>query len=201
MRAVGQAGFDESKRAQVNLFPAVAGFIYLFVGRLGDKLRGLTILSICLILVSLSANQLSSAAKIRFARINSFNLPTLTLTTPSPTANKISDEELFSPLGLVKTPSGLHKYKKRLNVFATSYDKNCSGCNETTSLGLRTGYGVVAVDPKVIPLGSRLFIPGYGAAVAGDTGGSVKGNKIDLGFDSVKNGWWSSRFVEIYILN
>jgi 3D (Asp-Asp-Asp) domain-containing protein len=65
---------------------------------------------------------------------------------------------------------------------------------------MQTGYGVVAVDPKVIPLGSRLYIPGYGVATAGDTGSSIKGNKIDLGFDDVKNGWWSSRFVEIYIL-
>jgi 3D (Asp-Asp-Asp) domain-containing protein len=43
---------------------------------------------------------------------------------------------------------------------------------------------VVAVDPKFIPLGTRLYVDGYGHAVAGDTGGAIKGAKIDLGFDS-----------------
>src|SRR3990167_3865473 len=58
---------------------------------------------------------------------------------------------------------------------------------------------LVAVDPKVIPLRTRLYIPGYGFAIAGDTGGSIKGDKIDLGFDDVKTGWWSSRFTDIYL--
>ena len=44
--------------------------------------------------------------------------------------------------------------------------------------------GIAAVDPNVIPLGTRLFIPGYGEAIADDVGGSIKGNRIDLAFDS-----------------
>ena len=118
----------------------------------------------------------------------------------SPVVKEVSEEEILENQGFVQTQGGILPFSTKLRVFATSYDKNCSGCNERTASGLPTGFGVVAVDPKVIPLGTKLYIPGYGVAVAGDTGGAIKGAKIDLGFDDVKSGWWSSRFVEIYIL-
>jgi len=101
----------------------------------------------------------------------------------------------------LETPKGTLHYWAKLRVYSTSYDSKCPGCNETTATGLKTGYGVVAVDPKTIPLGTKLYIPGYGLAVAGDTGGSIKGNKIDLGFDDVKKGWWSARFTDVYLLS
>lgn len=101
---------------------------------------------------------------------------------------------------MIQTPNGIFKYREKLNVWATSYDSTCLGCNSTTSIGLKAGFGVIAVDPKVIPLRSKVYIPGYGVAVAGDTGGSIKGNKIDLGFDNVKLGNWSARYTDIYIL-
>ena len=71
-----------------------------------------------------------------------------------------------------------------LDMLATAYDPHCYGCSGTTAIGLPAGYGVVAVDPSVIPLGTRLYIKGYGPAVAGDTGGAIIGNRIDLGFNS-----------------
>jgi 3D (Asp-Asp-Asp) domain-containing protein len=52
----------------------------------------------------------------------------------------------------------------------------------STATGLPVGYGIVAVDPTVIPLGTRLTIPGYGDAVAADTGGAIIGARIDLWF-------------------
>jgi 3D (Asp-Asp-Asp) domain-containing protein len=52
----------------------------------------------------------------------------------------------------------------------------------STATGLPTGWGVVAVDPSVIPLGSHLWVPGYGEAVAADTGGAVVGATIDVWF-------------------
>jgi len=100
----------------------------------------------------------------------------------------------------LETPNGTITYTQKFESFwATSYDSTCLGCSRTTATGMAQGFGVVAVDPKVIPLHSKLYIPGYGTAVAGDVGGSVKGNKIDLGYDSL-NGQWSAHYVDVYLL-
>jgi 3D (Asp-Asp-Asp) domain-containing protein len=67
-----------------------------------------------------------------------------------------------------------------------------------TSTGLPVGPGVVAVDPSVIPLGTRMTIPGYGEGVAADTGGGVSGNTIDLWFPSLADAMaWGRRTVTI----
>ena len=67
-----------------------------------------------------------------------------------------------------------------------------------TSTGMPVGFGVVAVDPSVIPLGTRLTIPGYGEGVAADTGGSVRGNRIDLWFPTLAQARaWGRRTVTI----
>lgn len=102
--------------------------------------------------------------------------------------------------GKIETSYGTLSYSAKLKVFATSYDKNCRGCNETTATGMKTGYGVIAVDPSFIPLGSRVYVPGYGVAMAGDVGGAIKGAKVDLGFDDVRRGFWSARYTDLYIL-
>ena len=62
-----------------------------------------------------------------------------------------------------------------MTVYATGY---C--LRGTTSTGLPVGPGIVAVDPTVIPLGTRMTIPGYGEGVAADTGGAIKGARIDV---------------------
>ncbi len=98
------------------------------------------------------------------------------------------------------TPDGQISYFGKLHVWATQYDSHCPGCNEWTATGMRQGKGVIAVDPKVIPLGSKLYIPGYGMAVAGDTGGAIKGNIIDLGFPDAHTSGWISHFVDIYMM-
>jgi 3D (Asp-Asp-Asp) domain-containing protein len=67
-----------------------------------------------------------------------------------------------------------------------------------TATGMSTGWGVVAVDPSVIPLGTRLTIPGYGESVAADTGGNVRGATIDLWFPTPgQAGAWGRRTVTI----
>jgi 3D (Asp-Asp-Asp) domain-containing protein/septal ring factor EnvC (AmiA/AmiB activator) len=67
-----------------------------------------------------------------------------------------------------------------------------------TATGLPVGWGVVAVDPAVIPLGTRMDVPGYGEAVAADTGGAISGGRIDLWFPScARAGGWGTRSVRI----
>lgn len=69
-----------------------------------------------------------------------------------------------------------------------------------TSSGLHTGWGVVAVDPSVIPLGTHMMIPGYGEAVAADTGTAIVGNRLDLWFPTLALAQaWGRRTITITI--
>lgn len=71
-----------------------------------------------------------------------------------------------------------------------------------TATGQQPAVGMVAVDPSVIPLGTRLYIEGYGYAVAADTGGSIRGNKLDLFMEDRSQCMkWGRRTVKVYILN
>lgn len=83
---------------------------------------------------------------------------------------------------------GVYTGKKSFTVSASAYDPGVGSCGKNASgrtcTGQRAGYGIVAVDPTVIPLGSKLFVPGYGYGIAADVGGAVKGNRVDLGFNS-----------------
>ena len=77
-----------------------------------------------------------------------------------------------------------------------------NGGYSTTAMGTAIRYGVAAVDPNVIPLGTRLYIEGYGYARAEDTGGAIKGNRIDLVFGSKsQSNNWGRRTVRVTILN
>jgi len=100
----------------------------------------------------------------------------------------------------LQTGDGEVKYWKKMRVYATHYDSHCPGCDDYTAIGLKQGKGVVAVDPKVIPLRSSIYIPGYGMAIAGDTGGAIKGNIIDLGFEDARTAGWYAHFIDIYLL-
>jgi len=71
-----------------------------------------------------------------------------------------------------------------MTVEATAYTPYCAGCSGITATGIdvrsNPNQKVIAVDPSVIPLGSKVWVEGYGEAIAGDTGGAIKGNKIDI---------------------
>ncbi|MCT6815010.1 MAG: LysM peptidoglycan-binding domain-containing protein [Lysinibacillus fusiformis] len=77
---------------------------------------------------------------------------------------------------------------KEIIVEASAYTASCEGCSGITSTGmnLKTNPNakVISVDPAVIPLGSKVYVEGYGEAIAGDTGGAIKGKRIDVFFPS-----------------
>lgn len=89
-----------------------------------------------------------------------------------------------------------------LVVEATAYTSNDQGMDGKgiTKSGLPADFGVVAVDPEVIPLGSMVHIPGIGYAVALDTGGAIKGNRIDIYMESRDDALeWGRQKVEIKV--
>jgi 3D (Asp-Asp-Asp) domain-containing protein len=103
------------------------------------------------------------------------------------------------------TSRGEFHTRRMLSMWATAYEPGPRSCGRyasgRTSCGLRAGYGVVAVDPRVIPMGSNLYIEGYGYAVAGDRGTSIKGNRIDLGFATVREALnFGSKRVVVHVL-
>jgi uncharacterized protein YabE (DUF348 family)/3D (Asp-Asp-Asp) domain-containing protein len=106
-------------------------------------------------------------------------------------------------------PAGLN-VRRVLSMEATAYDPGPASTGKRpgdpgygiTASGLRAGRGVVAVDPRVIPFYTRLYIPGYGYAVAGDTGSAIVGHRIDLGFNTYGEAIaWGRRMVTVYVLD
>ncbi len=91
----------------------------------------------------------------------------------------------------------------RMTVLATAYhprDNSLEGGFHAAT-GARLGYGIVAVDPDVIPLGTRIWVPGYGYGIAADTGGAIKGDHIDLCFDTAAEmSAWGSRTLQVVLL-
>jgi 3D (Asp-Asp-Asp) domain-containing protein len=89
---------------------------------------------------------------------------------------------------------------------ATAYDPGPISCGKYadgyTAIGMKAEKGVVAVDPRVIPLRTRLYVEGYGLAIAADTGGAIKGNRIDLCFPTYREALrYGRRTVKVYLLD
>lgn len=87
---------------------------------------------------------------------------------------------LMSRAGWQTSRGGFNRGKV-LSMVATAYPAMCTGTG-ITKLGYRADYGHVAVDPRVIPLGSLVYVEGYGFAIASDIGSAIKGMRIDLCF-------------------
>ncbi|MGM0867850.1 MAG: ubiquitin-like domain-containing protein [Bacillota bacterium] len=91
-------------------------------------------------------------------------------------------------------------------VSSTAYTASCNGCSGYTATGINLksnpNVKVIAVDPSVIPLGTKVYVEGYGYAVAADTGGAIKGNKIDVFFPSKSDAYrWGRKTIKVKILN
>jgi resuscitation-promoting factor RpfB len=96
------------------------------------------------------------------------------------------------------TPDGAISYWRAVPMYAVSYSPTSAGGSITAS-GQPLRKGLVAVDTRYIPLGTRLYIPGYGEAIAADTGGAVKGRVIDLGYSDEDYVAWHQN-VTVYFL-
>ncbi len=96
---------------------------------------------------------------------------------------------------------GYFSGRRVLNMVASGYPVWVCGTGRTY-LGQRARRGIVAVDPRVIPLGARLFVEGYGEAVAGDIGGAIKGNRIDLCFETKREAdRYGMQRIRVWILS
>jgi 3D (Asp-Asp-Asp) domain-containing protein len=128
--------------------------------------------------------------------------------------SKLKDELAFKKANEAKAeavqamPSrGEPSTGKTVTVSATGYIAMCKeGCTGITATGLNLKDNphakVIAVDPDVIPLGTKVFVPGYGYAIAADTGGGIDGWEIDVHFPTTQDARnWGRRTIQIKILN
>jgi uncharacterized protein YabE (DUF348 family) len=145
---------------------------------------------------------------IRYTRIDEGDpsatvLGTRTLREPQPRviAHGTAMYRSLARVAALGFASAMHMAGSALHMIATAYTAGCYGCSGITASGVRAGFGVIAVDPSVIPLGTKVFIPGYGHAIAGDTGGAIQGHRVDLGFDNVAAAIrFGRRPVMLYVL-
>ena len=118
------------------------------------------------------------------------------------TADGICGRRTYSAFdGNEEATTGIPGCARVVRVEATAYSSMEPGMSAYTATGTLCRYGVIATDPSFIPLGTRVYIPGYGYAVAEDTGGAIIGNKIDVAFDSVGECYeFGRQWIDLYIL-
>ncbi|EAC8179470.1 DUF348 domain-containing protein [Listeria monocytogenes] len=115
----------------------------------------------------------------------------------TPVSNVSTSSATSSSSSASSTPSGGKTYKMESTAYSgggtTAY-----GINLSANPGLK----VIAVDPRIIPLGSKVWVEGYGEAIAGDTGGAIKGNIVDVYFPNESQCYsWGRRMVTVKVLN
>ncbi|MCF8889303.1 MULTISPECIES: LysM peptidoglycan-binding and 3D domain-containing protein [Priestia] len=122
--------------------------------------------------------------------------------TPATTAPSTPSTSTPAPAPVQESKS----VSKEITVEATAYTAYCAGCSGITATGIdlrsNPNRKVIAVDPRVIPLGSRVYVEGYGEAIAGDTGGAIKGTRVDLFMASQSSALnWGRKTVKLQILD
>lgn len=117
------------------------------------------------------------------------------ITEPKPQVVHIGTRET------VTTYRGTLRFKRVMHMEATAYNPTDGAPHGLTATGIPARRGIVAVDPDVIPLGTRVYVPGYGLGLAADTGGAIIGDKIDLCVEGYDEAWdFGRRMVKVYIL-
>lgn len=102
---------------------------------------------------------------------------------------------------IVNTSRGAVRFQQKLYMEATAYLPSDGGGSGITASGMAARHGIVSVDPDQIPLGTRLYIPGYGMAIAADTGGAIHEGRIDLCMEDYGEAIeFGRRDVEVYVL-
>lgn len=108
-------------------------------------------------------------------------------------------------LRTIDTPQGPVQYWRKIRMLATSYSASTAGVSRDKAwygkarCGVTMRFGIVAVDPRVVTLGSNVYVPDYGVGSACDTGSAIKGKRIDLGYDDNNLKLWY-RWVDVYLL-
>lgn len=130
-------------------------------------------------------------------------IPKAIATTPSIAVNEPAPTKSENT---VSTNAPSTSSGKEMTMTATAYTAYCTGCSGTTYTGIdlraNPNQKVIAVDPNVIPLGSRVWVEGYGEAIAGDIGGAIKGNIIDVFIEHKKDAMnWGRKTVKIKVLD
>jgi len=101
----------------------------------------------------------------------------------------------------VNTYRGTLRFRQVKTMEATAYLPTDGSGDGITYTGIMARHGIVAVDPNVIPLGTRVYVPGYGLGLAADTGSAIIGDKIDLCMEGYHDAWnFGRRMIKVYIL-
>ena len=102
---------------------------------------------------------------------------------------------------VAETQESSNSYKATYTMEATAYTGDTTTATGVTPVRNSNGLSTIAVDPSIIPLGSKVYIPGYGEAIAAGTGGAIKGHRIDLFLNSENEcNEWGRQNVTLYVL-
>ncbi|QDR83269.1 3D domain-containing protein [Sporomusa termitida] len=102
---------------------------------------------------------------------------------------------------IVDTSRGTMRFRDVRYMEASAYLPTDGSAQGLTATGIYARRGIVAVDPAVIPLGTHVYVPGYGMGLAADTGGAIVGDKIDLCMENASEAWrFGRRMVKVYVL-
>jgi len=117
------------------------------------------------------------------------------ITAPTPQIIRVGTRDT------IQTSRGMMRFRSIQWMEATAYTPTDGSSDGITASGIAARRGIVAVDPAVIPLGTRIYIPGYGLALAADTGGDIVGARIDLCVDTHDEAWTFGRgMVKVYVI-